>query len=82
MVETELVEYADRKPKNRNCETLSGMLNFGEVGGRDSESGSCEAYTLIIKLVEFNGCDLPTLYLFMRRRAPFNRCEQASLKDA
>lgn len=33
MVETELVEYAERKPKARSCETRSDIFYLVEISG-------------------------------------------------
>jgi hypothetical protein len=40
MVETELVEYAERKPKNRNCDTRPVILNFVENRGLEPLTSS------------------------------------------
>ncbi len=37
IAETELVEYAERKPKARSCKTRSVILNLVEIPGRDSQ---------------------------------------------
>jgi hypothetical protein len=58
MVQTELVKYAERKPKARSCETRSDIFYLVEIPGRDSERGSCETRPLIIILVEILGRDL------------------------
>jgi hypothetical protein len=43
MVDTELVEYANRKPKARSCETRSVILNLVEINGLNSSS--CDRLT-------------------------------------
>ena len=40
MVETELVEYAERKPKNRNCDTRPVILNLVENRGLEPLTSS------------------------------------------